>query len=272
MTHVIYALSGGTGRTVHQALRTVLPQFFGTLEELESQVEVVRRPEVLDPDQARSIAEEAAERGGLVFHTLFDEAVEMALVRRCRNLGVPCVAVLDPVEKTLAAHLGREPDGRPGRPRALYGGRFDHLDAVDFMLATDDGQGLARIHKADVVLVGPSRVSKSVTCLFLAYLHGLKAANVPLVPDIPIPRELEAVEPGKVVALITSARRLQEIRRSRSRKYTGVPMSDYDSFEACQDEIRRVQRLVTDHGWKRAYVSSRAVEEVVSRVLELVRA
>jgi len=135
-----------------------------------------------------------------------------------------------------------------------------------------NAQGLARIHKADVVLVGPSRVSKSVTCLFLAYLHGLKAANVPLVPDIPIPRELEAVEPGKVVALITSARRLQEIRRSRSRKYTGVPMSDYDSFEACQDEIRRVQRLVTDHGWKRAYVSSRAVEEVVSRVLELVRA
>jgi len=269
MKTVIYAVSGGTSRTVHQALKTVLPQFFRTSEAIEEQVEIVRKAEVLTPEEAHVIAEEAADNGGLVFHTLFDDAVEQAITKRCAHLGVPCHALLDTAETILSNHLQIEPEGKPGLPGTLYGGRFEYLDAIDFMLATDDGRGLAKIHRADVVLVGPSRVSKSVTCLFLAYLHGVMAANVPVVDGIAIPDPLKAVDPGKVVALIMSATRLQEVRRSRAKKFSGVEMSRYTSFEACQQDIRATQKAATEHGWRRTYVSNLAVEEVVTRVLEL---
>jgi len=269
MKTVIYAVSGGTSRTVYQALKTVLPQFFPTSEAIEERVDIVREPEVLTPEDAHRVAEEAAQTGGLVFHTLFDDDVERAMILRCQHLGVQCIAILDTVEKILSQHLQIEPEGKAGLPGTLYGGRFEHLDAIDFMLATDDGRGLAKLHKADVVLVGPSRVSKSVTCLFLAYLHGVMAANVPIVHGIPIRDELERFDPKRVVALIMSARRLEEVRRARAKKFSGAEMSQYTSFEACQRDIRETQRLATEHGWRRTYVSNLAVEEVVTRVLEL---
>lgn len=269
MKTVIYAVSGGTSRTVYQALKTVLPQFFQSSEAIEERVEVIRKPGVRTRQEAIRIAEDAATANGLVFHTLFDAGVKQALEKRCRHEGVACIAILDQVESVLSRALQIEPEGKPGLPGTLYGGRFEHLDAIDFMLAHDDGLGITKIHKADVVLVGPSRASKSVTCLFLAYLHGVRAANVPIVHNIPIRDDLKRVDPGKVVALLMSARRLEEVRRARATKWSGTDMQRYTSFEACQLDVRATQQAATAHGWHRAYVSNLAVEEVVTKVLGL---
>ncbi len=66
-----------------------------------------------------------------------------------------------------------------------------------------------------MVLVGVSRSSKTPTCFYLAN-RGIKAANVPLVPNLPEPPGLDTVECA-VIGLTLEADSLIEIRRHRLR-------------------------------------------------------
>jgi regulator of PEP synthase PpsR (kinase-PPPase family) len=117
------------------------------------------------------------------------------------------------------------------------------------------------------VLVGVSRVSKSVTCFFLA-LRGLRAANVPLTPDVEPPAELLRLDPKKVIALTMTPRRLQRLRQVRSARWSGA-MQAYAERERVDYELGHAHRLVAEHGWRSIDVSYKAVEEVTAEVLAL---
>src|SRR5207302_310309 len=126
---------------------------------------------------------------GLVLFTLVNDPLRHALQEGCRQLQVPAIPVLDPVIGALAAYLGRQSHGVPGRQHLLDSEYFARIDAMTFAINHDDGQSSWGINDADVCLVGVSRTSKTPTCLYLAN-RGIKAANVPLVPGVPLPSEL----------------------------------------------------------------------------------
>ena len=213
--------------------------------------------------------------GDLAFKKIFPAL--QALVRRGR-LNVPVINVLDPVMNLLQESIGEQAGARPGRQYVLNADYFQRIDAMHYVLAHDDGQSQEGLAEADVVLVGVSRSSKTPTCFYLAN-RGIKAANIPLVPNLPEPEGLEQIG-IPVVGLTLEPSALIEIRRHRLRLIAsrdGAALmrqnsSDYVDEDAVRSELLWARRLCTKRGWPVIDVTRRSIEETAATVLQLMEA
>ena len=211
---------------------------------------------------------------GPVLFTLVDRSLRHALEETCGRLGLASMSVLDPVMEVLQGAIGVRAKEKRAAQHVLDADYFRRIDAMHFVLSHDDGQGVAGIAEADVVLVGVSRSSKTPTCFYLAN-RGIKAANVPIVPGSPMPAELDD-SPSPVVGLTIETNALIEIRRHRLRLIgaAGVRQDtnvyvDPDSVKA---EILAARRLCTQRGWPVIDVTRRSIEETAATVLQLMEA
>lgn len=255
-------LSGGTGRTADQLLRAALAQF------PDSDASIVHHVGIRSEEKAVEIVREASARGALVCHSLVEPKIRLAVDAEVRRRGVPCIDVLGPSLSLLGDHLGTVPQGRAGLMYALHREQVDRMDAMDFTLAHDDGRRLADLKKADVVVVGASRTSKSVTCFYLAF-RGIRAGNVPLIPGHPPPVELTRISPRRVIGLTMSAAHLEAIRRSRLPYISDRPVPRYADRQDIQTELREIRHLMASHHWECIDVSYMATEEVAVRIIEM---
>jgi len=160
---------------------------------------------------------------------------------------------------------------RTATPGLLYSSeseRIDRMDAIDYTLKHDDGRRPHELSSADVVLVGVSRASKSSTCFYLAY-NGIRAANVPLIPNIPPPRQLLELPPEKVIALRANINRLMAVREGRARNM-GIDFSDpYLDKRAIGKELLATNKLVEEYGWQTVDVSYLAIEEIAREIMRI---
>jgi hypothetical protein len=215
---------------------------------------------------------------GPVLSTLVDRALRGELDTACERLGVRVVNVLDPVLDVLQLALGQQAESRPGRQYQLNADYFSRIDAMHYVLAHDDGQAQPGLAEADVVLVGVSRSSKTPTCFYLAN-RGIKAANVPLVPNLPIPPDLEKIK-VPVIGLTLQPAALIDIRRHRLRLIGGGgetgPMrqdsTEYVDEDAVKAELIWARRFCTARGWPTIDVTRRSIEETAATVLQLMEA
>src|SRR6202007_139460 len=112
------------------------------------------------------------------------------------------------------AYLGSASTGRVGAQHTLNAEYFKRIDALNYTMMHDDGQHVEGLEEADVVLVGVSRTAKTPTSVSLA-TRGIRAANVPLVPGIPIPHQLEILRKPLIVSLHATPERLIQVRQNR---------------------------------------------------------
>jgi [pyruvate, water dikinase]-phosphate phosphotransferase / [pyruvate, water dikinase] kinase len=260
----IVLLSGSTGRTVDEVVRAALAQFDN------APVRIVRRNHVRTVRGALKAVAEAAAAEGLLFHSLVVPKVREAVIRKAQTESVPTVDVLGPALSALNDFLGCAPRLRPGLSYQLQKEHFDRIDAVNFTVRHDDGCMMEDLKEADAILVGPSRSAKSATCFYLAY-HGIRAANVPVVPGWEVPVELRQADKGKVIALTMGATRLQSIRRERVRAMERAGAFDkYTEMRAIREELREIDRLAVRYGWQRIDVSYMSVEEVARHVIAMI--
>jgi Uncharacterized protein conserved in bacteria len=143
---------------------------------------------------------------------------------------------------------------------------FDRIEAMDFTMAHDDGHGDLSV--ADVVLVGVSRTSKTPTSIYLAN-NGIKAANVPLIPDQPVPPHLETLTGPLIVGLTTDPNRLVQIRRNRLRMLHQKEETDYIDLDVVKKEVATAQRYFLAHGWPVIDVTRRSIEETAFAIVKL---
>ena len=212
---------------------------------------------------------------GPVLSSMMDRKLKAQLEATCGVLGVQVVNVLDPVISVLQDTLHEPAQGRPGSQYVLDEEYYKRIDAMHFVLAHDDGQSSAELRQADVVLVGVSRASKTPTCFYLAN-RGVKAANVPLVPDVPLTQELMQLQ-CPVVGLTIDARTLVEIRRNRVRILApggvlgSITEADnpYVDLQTVRDEVAWARRLCSRNGWPIIDVSHRSIEETAAAVIEI---
>src|SRR3546814_188851 len=177
----------------------------------------------------------------MVNHELRDQ-----LTSRCAALTLPCIPVLDPVIHSLANYFGVEIRGTPGLQHVLDAEYFSRMDAMTFALAHDDGQHCSDIDKADIILVGVSRTSKTPTCMYLAN-RGIKCANVPVVPGCPMPEELLHAKVPLVVGLTKDPASLVQVRQNRLRMLTDDRQeTDYVNLEAVRLENPHARRLCVE--------------------------
>ena len=204
----------------------------------------------------------------MVIHTIVDETLRAALEEGCRRLDMPCIAALDPLVSALSRYLGASITSRVGVQHALDNDYFNRMDALNYAIGHDDGQGGQDLEQADVVLVGVSRTSKTPTCIYLAH-RGVRAANVPLVPHRPPPEKLFELKRALVVGLTVSPDRLVQIRRNRLLSLKETRESSYTDPDEVRDEIIRARRLFERQGWPVIDVTRRSVEETAAAVLNL---
>lgn len=260
----IFILSGSTGRTCEEVLNAALAQFEEPRVQIKHCVGLDSHADVIHAVQT------AAQAGGAICHSVVVPELKNTLLREATRLHVPTVDVLGPLLILLQDQLGQQPRGLAGLAFQAQRERLQRIAAVDFTLGHDDGAGLADLSRADVVLVGASRVSKSVTCFYLAY-EGISAANVPLIPGHDPPAELVAVDRTKVVGLTMNANRLHGLRQARVKMLGNAPFGNYGRLDAIEVELREIERQMARYGWRRLDVSYMSVEEVAKQVLSLVR-
>ena len=205
---------------------------------------------------------------GLVMFTLVDHNLRQKLTDECSRLKVPCVPVLDPIIGALESFLGAQSREQPGRQHVMDASYFGRIDAIQYSLQHDDGQMVQDFHRADVVLVGISRTSKTPTCMYLAN-RGLKAANIPIVPGINLPDEILNLNHVLVVGLTVSPNRLVHIRRNRLVYLNQEANTEYVDIQAVQVEVVAARRLFDTKGWPKIDVTRRSIEETAAAIISL---
>src|SRR5262249_13922435 len=165
-------------------------------------------------------------------------------------------------------YLGIAETHRPGAQHDVDQRYLQRIEALNFTIQHDDGQALDTIDGAEVVLVGASRTSKTPTCVYLA-IRGIRAANIPLVPGLPLPQQLLKANGPLVVGLWASPHRLVQVRRNRLTIMGEARDTEYVDLESVRTEIANTRRLFEAHEWPAIDVSRRSVEETAASVLNL---
>jgi regulator of PEP synthase PpsR (kinase-PPPase family) len=258
----VHLVSDSTGETLAGVMRASSAQFDNILP-LEHSYYLVRSARQLE-----RVMREIEAAPGVVMFTIFNDDLRARLEERCRELGTPCVAVLDPVLDMMSRYLGLELNHRIGAGRVLDAEYFQRIDALNFAMGHDDGQGVVEFDDADVVLIGVSRTSKTPTCVYLAN-RGVKAANVPIVPNIPLPEALFHTTRPLIVGLTVSPERLIGVRRNRLQTLNEQRSTSYIEEESVRAEVVHAQRVFEKHGWPVIDVTRRSIEETAASVLNL---
>jgi [pyruvate, water dikinase]-phosphate phosphotransferase / [pyruvate, water dikinase] kinase len=268
----LHLISDATGETINAIARATTAQF--------EHVDIVyhRWSLIRSRLQLHRVIGGIEAEPGPVLSTLVDRALNVELEAACERLAVPVINVLQPVMRLLQDFIGEQAAARPGKQYVLNADYFRRIDAMHYVLAHDDGQAQPGLAEADVVLVGVSRSSKTPTCFYLAN-RGIKAANVPLVPNLPQPSELQAPH-CPVVGLTLDAKALIDIRRHRLRLIgTGVNVgmvrqngTEYVDDDAVKAELLWARRLCVSRGWPVIDVTRRSIEETAATVMQLMDA
>ena len=259
----LHLLSDSTGETLENIAKAALAQY--------DDVETVRHfwPMVRTETHLERILQEVAQNPGLVIFTLVNPATRRILEQRCRTLGLPAVAPLDPVNDALSGLLGQQAKARPGRQHVLDAAYFARVDAIQFTIAHDDGIAWEEWEEADILLAGVSRSSKTPTSIYLAN-RGFKTANIPIVVESPPPAFLYTLKNPLVVGLTTSADRLIQIRRNCLLSLNQAPETPYVNQDAVTREIAYARRMFADNGWPVIDVTRRSIEETAAAIIALV--
>ena len=256
-------ISDSTGETLITVARAAAAQY-SRIMPVEHVHPLVRTQKQLD-----RVLNEIEEMPGIVLYTLLQENLAVRLEEKCRTLGLPCLSILGPVLHLFQAYLGAESTHKVGAQHTLNAEYFRRIDALNYTMMHDDGQMHDDLEEADVVLIGVSRTSKTPTSIYLAN-RGVKTANIPLVPGMPLPADVEALKHPLVVGLYATPERIVQIRQNRLLGLRAHRDDDkYIDQQSVAEEVSASRRLCARHNWPAIDVTRRSIEETAAAVLAL---
>ena len=259
----LHMVSDSTGETLITVARAVAAQY-ANVTPIEHVYPLVRSQKQLD-----RVLTEIEESPGIVLFTLLDDELVDQLQKKCSDINIPSLSIIGPVLQLFQAYLGAETSHRVGAQHVLNAEYFKRIDALNYTMMHDDGQHTEGLEEADVVLVGVSRTSKTPTSIYLAN-RGVRTANVPLVPGIPVPQELEQLSRPLIVSLHATPERLIQVRQNRLLGLGAQIDSDsYIDKQSVTDEVMFARKLSARHGWAQLDVTRRSIEETAAAIMKL---
>ena len=261
---IIYILSDSVGETGEQVARAAMGQF--NVENYETR----KFPYITEKEQVIEILEEAQNEKCIILYTIVIDELRRFLEKRTEELGIKSVDLMTPMIEAIKELVGLEPKKEAGIIRKLDEDYFKKIEAVEFAVKYDDGKDNRGVKKADIVLVGISRTSKTPLSMYLAHKN-LKVANVPLVPEVPVPDELFEVDIKKVIGLTANPIKLNEIRQERLKALGLNDKANYASMDRILKEIEYSENLMKRLGCPVIDVSNKAVEETAGIILEITK-
>lgn len=259
----IFVVSGGTGATGELLARTVMAQFPDVNVPLQIETHVLTAERVHEV-----VAQAAGIPGAIILHTMVNEDCRHLLAVEASKQGVVTFDLAGHLIEHLSRELGMQPVGQPGLYRQLHKSYFDRIEAIEFTVAHDDGKRVEDLDKAEIILIGPSRVGKTPLSMYLSVL-GWKTANVPFVPMVPMPDELFACDMRRVVGLIIEPAQLVMHRKVRQER-TGIPEGSYIDRDEVRDEIRAAQHFFAKHGIAVVDTTNKPIETSAEEIAALV--
>ena len=258
---IIYAVSDSIGETSENMAKAAASQFNS------SNFDIIRISHLTTIEQIDKIIEEAGKRKCMICYTLVSEELRLAFEERVAKSHIIAVDLLSPLIRNIEKMSGLKSKNKPGLIHALDTDYFKRVEAVEFAVKYDDGKNPWGLMKADIVLLGVSRTSKTPLSMYLANKR-LKVANVPLVPELMPPEELFKLPANKIVGLIINPYKLNEIRSERLKAMGLDDSANYADLNRINEELeyakaimRKLHCLVID-------VSNRAIEETANTILE----
>ena len=261
----LHLVSDSTGETLIAASRAAAAQYQGV-----ASIEHVY-PLVRTSAQLERVIAEIEDAPGIVLFTLVDPELSRRLEASCEASGSPCLSVLGPILILLQSYLGQNASSRAGAQHMLNADYFKRIDALNYTMLNDDGQMPENLEQADIVLVGVSRTSKTPTSIYLAN-RGYKTANVPFVPQVPLPRGLMELRKPLIIGLIASPERIVQIRENRLLSLNADTQSEYVDRVSVAEEIGASRRFFAERGWPMIDVTRRSIEETAAAILDFHRA
>ncbi len=259
----LHLVSDSTGETLITVARAVAAQY-SNVTPVEHVYPLVRSQKQLD-----RVLTEIEEAPGIVLFTLLESDLVSRLEAKCHEINSPSLSIIGPVMQLFQNYLGASTSGRVGAQHVLNAEYFKRIDALNYSMMHDDGQHTDGLEEADVVLVGVSRTSKTPTSIYLAN-RGVRTANVPLVPGIPIPKQLETLKNPLVVSLHATPERLIQIRQNRLLSIGGdTANDDYIDRQSVTDEVTYARKLSAKYGWPLLEVTRRSIEETAAAIMKL---
>nr|WP_289852222.1 pyruvate, water dikinase regulatory protein [Rhizobium sp. SSA_523] len=259
----MHLISDSTGETLISAGRAASAQFRSALP-IEHVYPLIRNRRQLTP-----VLEAIDDKPGIVLYTIVDEDLARHVDESCRLIGVPSVNLLEPVLATFQTYLGDRSRRRVGAQYVLNSDYFKRIEALNFAMDHDDGQMADNYDEADVVVVGISRTSKTPTCIYLAN-RGIKAANLPIVPGVPLPDSLLHATRPLVVGLIATTDRISQVREHRELgTVAGFDRSHYTDRANINEELKYARSLCARHQWPVIDVTRRSIEETAAAIVAL---
>lgn len=266
-TATIYVISDGTGETAATMIRAALVQY------AEQDIQLIRCKNIRTEHQVEPIIEECFEKKGLIAYTVVSQQLRQKIRELASSKAIPHIDLLGPLLQTLDSYFGLAThDLQAGLLRMVDEQYFRRIEAIEYTVKHDDGKTLSQLDKADIVLVGISRTSKTPLSIFLSH-KGWKVANVPLVLGAPLPKELFDIDQRKIVGLIIDIESLQRIRKNRLERFGQDPGGEYASLSHIAQEIEYAHELFKQNKkWPVFNVTERALEETATEITRIVAA
>lgn len=258
----LHLVSDATGETLTTIAKAASVQY--------AQVRPIEHmhPLVRTTRQLKRVLQEIEQAPGIVLYTIVNRDLMEELERRCRELKVPCLHVLQPIMQVFESYLGAPATPTVAGQHVLDADYFRRIDALNFTMAHDDGRLPDDLNTADIILLGISRTSKTPTSIYLAQ-RGYKTANLPLVPALPLPEALSGPHRAFVVCLVASPDRISEIRRNRALLMSDRDLDDYVDRSLIASEIAYSRKICAQHGWPVIDVTRKSIEESAATIIRL---
>ncbi|RYM05319.1 kinase/pyrophosphorylase [Sporolactobacillus sp. THM7-7] len=259
--YLIYIVSDSLGETAESVVRAAASQF-GQME-----IEVEQFSFVRNTDKIDQVILSAKMNHAFVVFTLVMSKLSRYFAVKAREAGVPYVDLMSGMVTGLSTLFKKKPLGEPGLSHQLDEDYFRKIEAIEFAVRYDDGKDPRGILRADIVLIGVSRTSKTPLSQFLA-IKKYKVANVPIVPEVRPPEELFQMDPDRCFGLKISPERLNSIRMERLAALGLEAAANYANMTRIHEELHYFDRVVKKIGCKAIDVSQRAVEETANEILK----
>ncbi|WP_079479635.1 pyruvate, water dikinase regulatory protein [Halobacillus salinus] len=261
---LIYVLSDSVGETAELVVKAALSQFD------DGPFDLQRIPYVEDKGTINEAVLQAKEHGAMIGFTFVIPRFRKHLLEQAHKHEVECVDIMGPMMESMEKHFNIEPRLEPGLVHKLDEDYFKRVEAIEFAVKYDDGRDPRGISKADIILIGVSRTSKTPLSQYLAHKR-LKVANVPIVPEVQPPSELFRVNPNKCIGLKINADKLNGIRKERLKSLGLGAQASYANMNRIQQEIDHFNNIVERIGCPVIDVSNKAVEETANLIVNKLR-
>lgn len=259
----IYIVSDGTGETAEKVVRAALHQFSGYL------VHVQVFPNVTQREQLQRLMRMASQRRALIVTTLVRPEMRVAAQELAQQNRIRHADVIGTLLLQMTLFLRSQPEGVPNQMHQVNDEYFRRIEAIEFTVKADDGKDPRMLHKADIVLVGVSRTSKTPLSVFLAH-KGYKVCNIPIVFDKPLPTQIENIDQRRIFALSIDPQTLQTIRKQRLITMMVQNRSSYGDLDYILAELDWAESLYKCNShWPVINVTQKAVEETAASILNI---